>query len=196
MSCINLASSYLCIRGCFLDDQSLSWYVHMYVLVAIRDSGIRAKYTHREHNVQLFIYTQVVNIFYERSVKHTDKVSSYARHAPRDRVITTSQFSIKEDSIRLRLQFFSHVAQSAHTEPHHPPSWMHLLIIVPRTIYLLSSPNRSTHNWISIIRLVIYNRRKVRRSCELSRTMGPVAGVCGSGYFMSRGTFTRIEEVR
>jgi len=146
---------------------SIASFVCTYVLVAIRDGGIRAKYTHRTQCTIIYLHPSHEHLLRtQRRTQHTDKVSSYARHGPRDPLITTSQFSIKEDGVRLRSrpQFFSHVARSAHTEPHHPPSWMRSLIIVPRTIYLLSSPNRSTHSWISIARLVIYNRRKVR-SC-------------------------------
>lgn len=120
--------------------------------------------------------------------KRTDKVSSYARHAPRDPVITTSQFSIKECRIRLRSTaiFLARGSEICpHTASSSTPSWTYSLIIVPRTIYLLSSPNRFTHSWISIVRLVIYNRRKVWRSCARTANVGPVAGVCGSGYFMS-----------
>lgn len=33
-----------------------------------------ARNIHIEHNVQLFIYTQVMNIFYERSVEHNIQI--------------------------------------------------------------------------------------------------------------------------
>lgn len=108
-----------------------------------------ARNTHIEHNVQLFIYTQVMNIFYERSVEHNIQIKFHLAQDTRHAIMLLlhHNFLLKKmvcDYARDRN--FSRTWLDLPTQPHHPPSWMRLLIIVPRTIYLLLSPNRSTHS--------------------------------------------------
>lgn len=167
---------------------SIASFVCTYVLVAIRDGGIRAKYTHWTQCTIIYLHPSHEHLLRtQRRTQHTDKVSSYARHGPRDPLITTSQFSIKEDGVRLRSrpQFFSHVARSAHTEPHHPPSWMRSLIIVPRSIFYQARIDLPTVGYRSPASWFIIGAK-----FDLVRTVGPVARVCGSGYFMSRRVYT------